>query len=148
MQSKPGTYAIVFQSFRSTNTQIGHWGSLDIHPGYYIYVGSAFGPGGVQARVLRHCRKTKSRHWHVDYLREQMEPMFAWYSYEPTNLEHRWAQALSKMEQMFPVKGFGCTDCKCYTHLFTLKTKPNIARFNRAVGISAKTWIYQPDGSF
>jgi Uri superfamily endonuclease len=62
MQSNPGTYAIVFRSYKSTSIQIGRWGLLDIQPGYYIYVGRAFGPGGVQARVLRHCRKTKSKH--------------------------------------------------------------------------------------
>jgi Uri superfamily endonuclease len=93
MKSKPGTYALVLRSLKSTSTQIGRRGGLRIVPGYYIYVGSAFGPGGVQARITRHCRKTKSKHWHIDYLREHVNPVFAWYSNEPIHLEHRWAQA-------------------------------------------------------
>jgi len=43
---------------------------LDLLPGYYIYIGSAFGPGGVRARMLRHLRADKPKHWHIDYLRE------------------------------------------------------------------------------
>jgi Uri superfamily endonuclease len=125
-------------------TQIGRWGRLNINPGYYIYVGSAFGPGGVKARVLRHCRKTKPKHWHIDFLREHLEPLFAWYSYELTNLEHRWAQALFEMAAASPVKGFGSTDCKCHAHLFVFSTKPTTACFTNAVGGPVETWIYQP----
>jgi Uri superfamily endonuclease len=146
MESKPGTYALVLRSDRSTSTQIGRWGRLNIDPGYYIYVGSAFGPGGVQARVFRHCRKSKSKHWHIDYLREQVDPISAWYSHEPANLEHRWAQILSEMAETSPVKGFGCTDCKCYAHLFSLETAPTLARFMRVVGGPVESWTYEPNG--
>ena len=144
MKSKAGTYALIFRSRRSSSTQVGHWGCLKIVPGYYIYIGSAFGPGGVQARISRHCRTRKSKHWHIDYLREKANPLFAWFSYGPMKLEHRWAQALSKMEEMSPVKGFGCSDCTCYTHLFASATKPTLARFTDAVGGPVELWIYQP----
>ncbi len=58
LESKPGNYCILIRSHKRQRTQIGRWGYLNIEPGYYLYVGSAFGPGGVSARVLWHCRKS------------------------------------------------------------------------------------------
>jgi Uri superfamily endonuclease len=52
---------------------IGRLGSIDFPVGWYLYVGSAHGPGGLHARLARHRRRlggTKRAHWHVDYLRE------------------------------------------------------------------------------
>ena len=37
-------------------------------PGWYVYAGSARGPGGLAARLKRHFRKQKSLQWHVDHL--------------------------------------------------------------------------------
>ncbi|MCG8024627.1 MAG: DUF123 domain-containing protein [Candidatus Thiodiazotropha endolucinida] len=64
MNAKPGTYGLVLQADTDTVVQVGRWGAIDIRPGYYIYIGSAFGAGGVLARVSRHCRKKGS----VNYL--------------------------------------------------------------------------------
>jgi Uri superfamily endonuclease len=133
IEPKPGTYAFVLRSHTSTWKQIGRWGRLNIRPGYYIYVGSAFGPGGVMARVSRHCHEAKSKHWHIDYLREIATPVSVWYSYSPARLEHGWAQVLTKMKDTTPVKGFGCSDCKCEAHLFLTAKVPNLAAFARAV---------------
>lgn len=141
MTSKSGTYALVLRSFKRTSAQIGRRGRLDIVPGYYIYVGSAFGPGGVRARVSRHFQKSKLKHWHIDYLREHTDPVFVWYSCEPVRLEHRWAQAISEMEETSPVKGFGCSDCGCLTHLLALENEPSLSRFRSAVGGPVETWI-------
>jgi Uri superfamily endonuclease len=40
-------------------------------PGY-LYVGSAFGRGGLRARVGHHARRAVRFHWHVDYIRRYM----------------------------------------------------------------------------
>jgi Uri superfamily endonuclease len=106
--------------------QIGRWREIDIQPGYYIYVGSAFGPGGVRARVSRHCRTDKPKHWHIDYLREFVILLGVWVSYEPERLEHQWAQALYGLEKMTPIQGFGCSDCRCYSHLFYTVAIPDV----------------------
>jgi Uri superfamily endonuclease len=60
-----GTYALVLRSDTSVSAEIGRWGRLAICRGYYLQVGSALGPGGVRARVSRHCRGAKSKHWHI-----------------------------------------------------------------------------------
>jgi Uri superfamily endonuclease len=140
MKSKPGTYALVLQSHTSTRTRIGRWGWLDVRPGYYIYVGSALGPGGVLARVSRHCREHKTLHWHIDYLRELTSPVSVWYSYSPNRLEHSWAEAVAKLNETEPVKGFGCSDCDCNSHLFFSGSKPELPGFAAAVGGSVKSW--------
>jgi Uri superfamily endonuclease len=110
--------------------QIGRWREIEILPGYYIYIGSAFGPGGVRARVLRHLRRDKPKHWHIDYLREFVIPLAAWIRYETTRLEHKWAQVFICMRETTPIRGFGCSDCKCYSHLFHSLTKPDSAWFD------------------
>ena len=133
MKPEAGTYALVLRSSSSMQAKIGKWGILDIRPGYYIYVGSAFGPGGLPARVARHCRQEKSKRWHVDYLREFVTPESVWYSYGPVRYEHDWAAALAKMEGVNPVKGFGCSDCKCEAHLFFSLDKPALPVFARAI---------------
>lgn len=95
---------------------------------------AAFGPGGVRARVLRHFRRTNSRHWHIDYLREILNPVGAWYSHDANRLEHRWAQVLSNMSGLSPIKGFGCSDYTCYSHLFKTPTAPDFNQFLTIAG--------------
>lgn len=132
MKSEPGTYALVLRSKAKASIQIGRWRRLSILPGYYIYVGSAFGPGGVSARVSRHCRKAKSRRWHIDYLRDLTEPISVWCNYDPDHLEHMCARVLRGMANVSPVQGFGCTDCNCEAHLFRISREPKFVEFVRA----------------
>jgi len=146
MKSSPGTYAVILENHSRAVVEVGRWGQLAIEPGYYVYVGSAFGPGGVAARVLRHCRISRRKHWHIDYLRECVEPVGAWCSYDRERIEHRWAQALADMGWMSPVPGFGCSDCGCLSHLFYTTRLPDQDCFERAVGAKVELWIYRlPD---
>ncbi len=39
---------------------------VKIEPGFYAYVGSACGPGGLRARILRHLKRSKKIRWHID----------------------------------------------------------------------------------
>ena len=97
MNSKPGTCALVLRSDASMCARIGRWGRLNVRPGYYVYVGSALGAGGVLARVSRHCREPKSKHWHIDYLREFSILESVWYRHSSIRLEHRWARSSEGM---------------------------------------------------
>jgi Uri superfamily endonuclease len=127
VQSEPGTYALILQSYSTGKVQIGRLGQIELVPGYYIYVGSAFGPGGVRARVSRHLRVDKSKQWHIDYLREFVTPLSVWVSYELERLEHQWAQLFHDMSEVNSIQGFGCSDCKCYSHLFHTVVAPEVA---------------------
>jgi Uri superfamily endonuclease len=50
MHSQTGTYALIFSAFHKRQPEIGKLGTLELKPGFYIYVGSAFGSGGLKAR--------------------------------------------------------------------------------------------------
>jgi Uri superfamily endonuclease len=143
MKSMPGTYALILQSEKRSRIQVGRWREIGVDPGYYIYVGSAFGPGGVRARVTRHCRKTKTSHWHIDYLREVMKVLGAWISYEPDRLEHRWAQTLCSVEGVAKVPGAGCTDCDCQSHLFFSSCAPSFAFYSNLMEGKIVNWKYE-----
>jgi len=145
MKSDSGTYALILRSDGEAEVSVGHWGVLRVQPGYYVYVGSAFGPGGVKARVLRHCRETAAIHWHIDYLRNVTAPLGAWCSYATRDLEHRWAKALATQPNVTAVHGFGCSDCACGSHLFRSRTKSGIDRYFRAAVVRIERWQFHPD---
>ena len=116
--STSGTYAIWFRSNRKNIIEIGKLGQLKLLPGFYVYVGSAFGPGGIKARVGRHLRMEKTLRWHIDYLRQYTTPVEIWLAYEK-HLEHRWSERIDKTPTTrIPLAGFGSSDCNCPTHLF------------------------------
>ena len=118
MKSESGTYVLVMQGKGRQPVRIGKWGQLEVGRGFYLYVGSAFGPGGVLSRVSRHCREHKANRWHVDYLREQTHLRTVWYVHSEERFEHRWASALEARQETTAIAGFGCSDCHCLSHLF------------------------------
>jgi len=118
MDARTGTYALLLEAITDRRIQIGRWRAVELQRGYYVYIGSAFGPGGVRARVLRHQRVEKKNHWHIDYLRQHCNAVGAWYTYDPDRLEHEWASSLNRTDGYTAIKGFGCSDCRCDSHLF------------------------------
>ena len=147
MLSKPGTYILVLRSRSRRHIAIGRWGDLAMQPGYYLYVGSAFGPGGVAARVLRHWRQLKAKRWHIDYLREYTTPQAVWYSHAPIHLEHGWAETMKNLQGVRPLAGFGCSDCACQAHLFFTPVKPALDSFVEAAVCSVQEWPGKDLGS-
>jgi Uri superfamily endonuclease len=132
MKAQPGTYALVLASTEAAPIRIGKLGRLQIQPGFYIYVGSAHGPGGLRARLAHHLEPTTHPHWHVDYLRANTNPQEVWYAYGRNRWECRWAFCLAKLRgASVPLDGFGSSDCDCGSHLFFLKSRPAKAAFAR-----------------
>ena len=68
------------------------WGAYDIIPGFYAYVGSAFGPGGLRARIHHHLESVAQPHWHIDYLLALAEPVEVWYALSARKLEQDLAE--------------------------------------------------------
>ena len=97
---------------------IGSLGIMNIEPGVYLYLGSAFGPGGLRARLSRHAARSKVQRWHIDYLRPRVSLVCAWFSTSTLHLEHDWAaRALVLATGRIPLPRFGASDCSCPSHL-------------------------------
>ena len=128
MQKAPGTYALLLRADTVRTIEVGALGDMHVSPGTYVYVGSAFGPGGLQARVGRHVRGDGSLHWHVDYLRAVTALAAVWYAYSEVRWECSWASALRQHpKSTIPLEGFGASDCDCSTHLVAFDALPSFA---------------------
>ncbi|TKJ27714.1 MAG: hypothetical protein CEE40_12910, partial [Chloroflexi bacterium B3_Chlor] len=110
----PGTYVLVLHMHREATMSIGRLGSFRFPTGYYLYVGSARGPGGLEARVARHLRRRKQPHWHADYLLRKATAVEIWKAPSTKKLECLWADAMLSMPNAKKhVRGFGSSDCGC-----------------------------------
>jgi Uri superfamily endonuclease len=120
-----GSYCLLLFLQRKTTVIVGKLGDIDFKKGYYLYMGSAFGPGGLQARLQRHMADTKSLRWHIDYLRTEAVIRAIWMERGGQNMEHQWARYLLAQGALcFPVEHFGSSDCRCRSHLFYFKKRP------------------------
>jgi len=132
LQPCPGTYFLILFSSTEAMTRVGRLGSLRLQPGYYVYVGSALGSGGVRGRLAHHLRPAKHPHWHIDYIRMKTTIETVWFCYNRKSREHVWAQRFAAMPgASVAMVGFGASDCGCESHLFYFEECP-------ATGFAAK----------
>jgi Uri superfamily endonuclease len=114
--------------------EIGSLGRQDILAGFYLYVGSAFGAGGLEARIGHHLESTTDPHWHIDYLLAAAEPVEVWFTTADTKLEHHWADLLENAPQFrVPISRFGSSDYhrSRASHLFYSKRRPSFQWFQQ-----------------
>ncbi|HCX88369.1 MAG TPA: DUF123 domain-containing protein [Gammaproteobacteria bacterium] len=131
----PGTYILVMRCLRRSCIPIGVLGPMPLHRGWYLYVGSAFGPGGLGARLRRHLRADKTKHWHIDTLVAQCAVAEIWYRCEGRDLEHIWARTLlSHQDTVIPLAGFGASDCRCCSHLVWMRSRKEVNRVRGILG--------------
>ena len=135
-----GTYALALFCSQNSLLKVGRRREMHVEAGFYVYIGSAFGSGGLSARLSRHFRHAKSKHWHIDYLREITTPLFAWVSYAPIRLEHRWAEQVSKQPAFTAIPRFGCSDCRCLSHLFFTASEANLFLLRRSLAGNVEKW--------
>ncbi len=130
MRADGGTYALILEARRAGPIRAGRLGELALTKGTYVYVGSAFGPGGVRARVRHHQTISSAPHWHMDYLRPAVRIRQVWYSHDPEYREHEWARVFASTPgAAVPRVGFGSSDCRCASHLFFFERTPSLLRF-------------------
>ena len=130
-----GSYVLVLTLASPTAITVGSLGSVRFPKGYYAYVGSALGPGGLAARLGRHLAPVARQHWHIDALRSRARPVAVWSAVGRERRECAWAQALSALPGVLtPAPGFGSADCRCSTHLFHFDSPPDPAAINRTCG--------------
>jgi Uri superfamily endonuclease len=112
VQPRPGTYALLLSSKTDAVIRIGRLGDLRLQPGFYVYIGSALGSGGVRGRLGHHVRPAERPHWHIDYLRKKTTVAAVWFRYHGKSLEHAWAKRFAAMlGASVPMVGFGSSDC-------------------------------------
>lgn len=118
LPASSGAYALLLPLRRRLKAWPGSGPILT--PGLYLYAGSANGPGGIRARVLRHARRKKPRHWHVDRLTGNAR--VAAIAALAGGNECAIVEAVSALPQTtVPVPGFGSSDCRtCQSHLLAL----------------------------
>ncbi|PLR98899.1 GIY-YIG nuclease family protein [Bacillus sp. T33-2] len=108
-------YTIYLDLKHNSTVSVGRLGTFFFEKGTYIYVGSA--KKNIKARVNRHRKLEKPKRWHIDYLRQYGE-VTKIITYEHTDGESALAEKIRKKTGgINPVKGFGSSDCKCFSHL-------------------------------
>jgi Uri superfamily endonuclease len=132
LPADPGTYVLVLALARTRTVTIGRMGRFELATGCYAYVGSAFGSGGLRARIRHHLEPAPSPHWHIDYLTAVAEPVEVWYSVHPRKLEREWAELLGRLKPLRPaIARFGASEYRRArtTHLYHARRKPSFNRF-------------------
>ena len=116
MNRSPGTYVLLIKLSRRCRLRIGALGMIEFLPGFYAYVGSAM--GGLEARIARHLRPIgrKRLHWHIDYFLVAGVALAVFVKTDSQRLECLTACALG--EEFVGIACFGCSDCRCQSHLF------------------------------
>lgn len=129
-----GTYALLMRFVQAANVEVGRLGTFAFPPGYYLYLGSARGPGGLAARLGRHRRRVKKLHWHVDYLLQHAELVEVWSAISGERLECRWAEVARELAgARVVIPCFGASDCRCPAHLYHFDHRPDFALFKATV---------------
>ncbi len=120
LEGKKGAYVLLVLLDKALPVGAGRQKTGHLSPGIHAYVGSAYGPGGLAARIRRHFRADKKVHWHIDRLTLEASGLAAFI------VEHgdecQLARALLETGcAEVTLEGFGSTDClTCSSHLMTI----------------------------
>jgi Uri superfamily endonuclease len=115
------TYCLIIKLSQKSRIKIGKLWEIDFKKGYYVYIGSAL--NSIDSRIKRHLSKEKKLFWHIDYLLNSPNSALEEVILErsPEKWECNVAMEISK--KGIHTNRFGCSDCKCSSHLFYFKNK-------------------------
>jgi len=148
IEPKPGTYALILSCASNARIQVGRLGTMQVRRGYYVYLGSALGPGGLRARIAHHQKLAARPHWHIDHLRAHTRLHSVWLSYGGIRHEHEWARAMLKVKDAsIPVPGYGASDCSCPSHLYFFKRCPQPTNFQARCPLEVSAGELLAEGS-
>jgi Uri superfamily endonuclease len=136
--SSAGTYIVLVELAAPTTITIGKLGDHTLNAGFYAYVGSAHGPGGLAARLRRYEVGPRRLHWHIDYLLEKADLIGAVFRADAEQRECSWARWIANRAQEH-VPGFGSSDCRCASHLYLIGGVDEMREMTRACGCQLKT---------
>ena len=109
-----GSYVLLIKLAREEKILIGKLGFITFPQGFYAYVGSAM--NGLSPRINYHLRHKARPHWHIDYFLAKASIREIIFSETEAGAECSLARTLA--QGLKPIPGFGCTDCKCHSHLY------------------------------
>jgi len=109
-----GSYILLIKLKNDKTISIGKLGKIQFGKGHYLYVGSAL--NGLEQRINRHLGFDKKMHWHIDYFLQHAKIVKVFYNENKAREECNIAKTL--YQRLNPVIDFGCSDCKCKSHLF------------------------------
>ena len=111
--STKGIYVLLIQLDVASNIQTAKHRFI-FESGFYGYVGSAL--SGLERRLTRHLRTDKRFHWHIDYLLAvaRINKVIC----GEIGKSKECALAGISSQKLTPINGFGCSDCRCTSHLF------------------------------
>ena len=116
-----GAYVLVIELATDLPLQNKRFAGTTLAKGTYLYCGSANGPGGIAARVKRHCKPDKKPHWHVDELTSNEFGQVVAVLVVPDGNECELRAKFQEPNTVVPVPGFGSSDCAdCPSHLVRL----------------------------
>jgi Uri superfamily endonuclease len=117
-KAKPlkGIYILIIQINKTIRPKIGALGEVTFPAGLYAYVGSA--QNNLELRVKRHKRKEKRLFWHIDYLLNNEAAKVIGVYYRQGGKEEECQVASLLAQNGKSITGFGCSDCRCRSHLF------------------------------
>ena len=120
LTTEPGAYLLVIDLDAPLLLDVPKGASAALPAGRYGYCGSAYGPGGIRARVARHRRQEKSIRWHIDRLTVVGRVIAV--QAKPGGRECALMDNLRALPgASVPVPGFGSSDCRrCPSHLAAL----------------------------
>jgi Uri superfamily endonuclease len=132
-----GTYILLVELASPVVIVVGKIGSIPFEMGVYAYVGSAFGPGGLAARLHRYIVGPRKIHWHIDHLLERAEVIGTLHKADPERRECHWARWIGSRAKT-RVRGFGSSDCRCESHLFLVGAAKSSEDLVAAAGCDLK----------
>ncbi len=114
-----GSYTLYFTLDALVRLPIKTLNEPSLFPGKYVYVGSAYGPGGLRARISRHLKAKKRIWWHIDYLSTVVSCNKVMTF--PGGRECDLIASFLSRGSTVPINGFGSSDCeRCPAHLVCL----------------------------
>ncbi|MGB9853198.1 MAG: GIY-YIG nuclease family protein [Candidatus Bathyarchaeales archaeon] len=120
MSPVKGIYVLAISVNKSVTIKVGALGNVTFEKGLYAYVGSA--QNNLDKRLRRHFQWAKRKFWHIDYLLANAHASVLKAFYKEAEKPEECTVARGFSEKGFAVKKFGCSDCRCVSHLFRFNT--------------------------
>jgi len=137
-----GIYILIIEVDKAADIAVGKRRNYYFQPGYYAYVGSAL--SSLEPRLRRHLRAEKRPHWHIDYFLKKGSIKNIIYAETTQKKECGLVKQLSL--KLPAVAGFGCSDCRCRSHLFFCPEKLFLEKLvdDAFLSIGLKPSLQQP----